>query len=73
MEKLVELMTANTDICRGKVPFGANKAQHKETWEEFLELQKNNKVLVDNLNIFLKGNIKIVLIFLQVWTLLKRI
>ena len=51
MEKLVELMTANTDMGRDKLPFGANKAPHKQTWEKFslefhcihpLELQKNS-------------------------------
>ena len=31
MEKLVALMTANPNIGRGKLTFGANKAQHKET------------------------------------------
>ena len=35
MEKVVGLMTANIGIGRGKLLFGANKAQHKVTWEKF--------------------------------------
>ena len=36
---MVVLMTANSNIGRGKLSFGLKKAQHKETWEKFsLEL-----------------------------------
>ncbi|KNC23195.1 hypothetical protein FF38_10068 [Lucilia cuprina] len=38
MEKLVDLMTQNSDIARGKLPFGYNKMQLKDKWDNFTEL-----------------------------------